>query len=100
MVRCCEVSEDVKASALTRPTHEFSTHGAQGRQRSASHTPRGGHQQGEKFHEAIVIKANMATSNGAGTKKISKSKPINFTLMAASSFLAGCRSLVFGLCFE
>ena len=51
-------------------------------------------------HEAIVIKANMATSNGAGTKKISKSKPINFTLMAASSFLAGCRSLVFGLCFE
>jgi len=35
MVRCCEVSEDVKASALTRPTHEFSTHGTQGRQRSA-----------------------------------------------------------------
>ena len=48
-------------------------------------------------HEAIVIKANMATRNGAGTNKISKSKPINFTLMAASSFLAGCRSLVFGL---
>ena len=45
MVRCCEVSEDVKASALTRPTHEFSTHGTQGRQRSASHTPRGAHQQ-------------------------------------------------------
>ena len=45
IVRCCEVPEDVKAAALNRPTHEFSTHGAQGRQRSASHTPRGGRQQ-------------------------------------------------------
>ena len=78
MVRCCEVSEDVKASALTRPTHEFSTHGTQGRQRSASHTPRGAHQQ-QGAHTPRGDRDQGQHGNqpwGAGTE-ISKSKSID-----------------------